>query len=49
MVKICTICFNTDITFCIYGFRMIFNVNSDYILTQCEIIDLCNGEVWCSL
>jgi hypothetical protein len=35
--------------FCIYGPFMILSVNSDYFLKQRQPVDLCNGEVWCSL
>jgi hypothetical protein len=37
------------LAFCIYGFYMIFSVVSDYFLKQLYQVDLCNGEVWCSL
>jgi hypothetical protein len=32
-----------------YKFRMIVTVNSDYFLKQRLPVDLCNGEVRCSL
>jgi hypothetical protein len=35
--------------FCIYGFRMVLTVNSDYFLKQHYQVDLCNGEVLCFL
>jgi hypothetical protein len=36
-------------SFCIYVFRMILTVNSDYFLKQRQLADLCNGEVLCFL
>jgi hypothetical protein len=33
----------------IYGFCIILSVISDYLLKQRYPVDLCNGEVWCSL
>jgi hypothetical protein len=33
----------------IYSFRMILRINSDHFLKQHQPVDLCNGEVWCSL
>jgi hypothetical protein len=35
--------------FCIHEFCMILSLNGDYILEQHQPVDLCNGEVWCSL
>jgi hypothetical protein len=33
----------------IYGFCMILIIISDYLLKQRYAVDVCNGEVWCSL
>jgi hypothetical protein len=49
MVTICPSCFNSQSSFCIYGFRMILTVNCDYLLEQREPVDLCDGEVLCFL
>jgi hypothetical protein len=35
--------------FCVYGFCMILSIISDYLIKQRYSVDLCNGEVWCSL
>jgi hypothetical protein len=35
--------------FCIHGFFMIFNVNSDHFLKQHYPAELCSGEMLCSL
>jgi hypothetical protein len=35
--------------FCIYGFRTILIINRDYFLEQRQLVDLYNGEMWCSL
>jgi hypothetical protein len=32
-----------------YGVCVVLNVNSDYLLKQHEQLDLCNGEIRCSL
>jgi hypothetical protein len=32
-----------------YGFCMIFIVNTYYFLKRRQQVDLCNGEVWCFL
>jgi hypothetical protein len=34
---------------CIYFFRMILRLNSDYFPKQHQPVDLCNGEVLCFL
>jgi hypothetical protein len=28
---------------------MVLSVNSDYFLKQRQVVDVCNGEVWCFL
>jgi hypothetical protein len=35
--------------FVFIGFCMALNVNSDYFLKQHQPVELCNGDVWCSL
>jgi hypothetical protein len=35
--------------FCIYEFLMHLGLNGDYFLKQHYAVDLCIGEVWCSL
>jgi hypothetical protein len=49
MVTICPTCFNNNSSFCIYLFRMILIINSDYFLKQRQPVDLCNCEVLCFL
>jgi hypothetical protein len=39
----------SGLEFCIYEFCVILSVICDYFLKQCYQVDLCNGEVWCSL
>jgi hypothetical protein len=35
--------------FCTHDFYVVLTVNTDYFLKQHYPVDLCNGEVWCSL
>jgi hypothetical protein len=50
VVIICRICFN-NLQPCIPSLwvLMVLTVNSDYFLKQHQPVDLCNGEVCCSL
>jgi hypothetical protein len=39
----------SGLVLCIYGCFMILSVITDYLYKQRYPVDLCNGEVWCSL
>jgi hypothetical protein len=49
MVNICTSRFEINSIALCSGFLALLGANSDYFLEQSQQIDLCNGEVWCTL